>query len=115
MKHKRHPFPKTFDFTTTPVPTTKHIIYFSEASDSDNSTFIMESLYSVSDTSYLNFSTDVDNITIPAKEEIGQDDKPQLPIDMKFNEGHLLAILVYSVLMIFSAIGNISVLCTIAR
>ncbi len=93
----------------------EHISYVSDASDSENNTFIMEYPFSVGDTSYLNFSIDVDNITIHASGEIEQDDKPQLPIDMKFNEGHLLAILVYSFLMAFSAIGNISVLFTIAR
>lgn len=39
----------------------------------------------------------------------------ELPIDMRFNNGHLLAIVVYSGLMLFSAVGNISVLGTILR
>jgi hypothetical protein len=39
----------------------------------------------------------------------------QLPIDMQFNDGHLLSIIVYSILLIFSAIGNLSVLITIIK
>lgn len=38
-----------------------------------------------------------------------------LPIDMRFNDGHLISIVVYSVLMVFSAIGNITVLVLIVR
>lgn len=38
-----------------------------------------------------------------------------LPIDMKFNAGHKLSIIGYSVLMVFSAIGNITVLILILR
>lgn len=36
-----------------------------------------------------------------------------LPIDMRFNEGHIVSILFYSVLMIISAIGNTTVLILI--
>jgi len=39
----------------------------------------------------------------------------ELPIDMQFNEGHKLAIITYSILMIFSAVANISVFCVIIR
>lgn len=38
-----------------------------------------------------------------------------LSIDMQFNDGHLLSIIVYSILMVFSAIGNITVLVLILR
>ena len=38
-----------------------------------------------------------------------------LPVNLQFNDGHLLAICVYSVLFIFSAVGNISVLVAILR
>lgn len=38
-----------------------------------------------------------------------------LPIDMRFNDGHLLSIVAYSILMIISAIGNITVLALIVR
>lgn len=38
-----------------------------------------------------------------------------LPIDMRFNDGHVLSIVVYSILMVFSAIGNITVLVLILR
>jgi len=50
-------------------------------------------------------------------EEEGTDfvsEKP-LPIDMRFNDGHRLAIVSYSLLMILSAIGNISVLYATVR
>lgn len=39
----------------------------------------------------------------------------ELPIDMRFNEGHILSIIVYSILMVFSAIGNFTVLVLILR
>jgi hypothetical protein len=38
-----------------------------------------------------------------------------LPIEMQFNDGHLLSIVVYSILLVFSAIGNLSVLVTIIK
>jgi len=38
-----------------------------------------------------------------------------LPIDMQFNDGHKLAIVMYSLLMTTSAIGNISVLSAVFR
>ncbi|XP_014469329.1 PREDICTED: gonadotropin-releasing hormone II receptor isoform X2 [Dinoponera quadriceps] len=34
----------------------------------------------------------------------------EMPIDMRFNDGHLIKIITYSVLMVISAIGNIAVL-----
>ncbi|OXA64610.1 gonadotropin-releasing hormone receptor isoform X2 [Folsomia candida] len=34
----------------------------------------------------------------------------ELPLDMQFNDGHLLSVIVYSILMFISAIGNLSVL-----
>ena len=39
----------------------------------------------------------------------------ELPIDMRFNEGHVVSIVIYSVLMIVSAIGNATVLVLITR
>lgn len=39
----------------------------------------------------------------------------ELPIDMQFNDGHKLAIITYSILMVFSAVANISVFCVIIR
>ena len=39
----------------------------------------------------------------------------ELPIDMRFNDGHVISIVVYSILMIFSAVSNITVLVTILR
>ncbi|KAG8229436.1 hypothetical protein J437_LFUL000958 [Ladona fulva] len=41
--------------------------------------------------------------------------RPTLPVDMVFNEGHLIAIAVYSTLMVVSAVGNVTVLITILR
>ncbi|KAF5270240.1 hypothetical protein FQA39_LY08454 [Lamprigera yunnana] len=41
--------------------------------------------------------------------------EPILSNDMKFNDGHLLSIIVYSILMVFSAVGNITVLVLIIR
>jgi len=38
-----------------------------------------------------------------------------LSIDMQFNDGHKLAIVMYSLLMVASAIGNMSVLNAIFR
>lgn len=38
-----------------------------------------------------------------------------LPIDMRFNDGHLLSIVAYSILMVISALGNITVLVLIVR
>lgn len=42
-------------------------------------------------------------------------DYDQLPIDMRFNEGHMLSIIAYSILMFISAIGNITVLTLIIQ
>ncbi|XP_058057773.1 adipokinetic hormone/corazonin-related peptide receptor variant I [Anopheles bellator] len=39
----------------------------------------------------------------------------EMPIDMRFNSGHLLSIMVYSTLMVFSAMGNITVLSSLAQ
>ncbi|CAL8068356.1 unnamed protein product [Orchesella dallaii] len=39
----------------------------------------------------------------------------QLPIDMRFNNGHLLAVIVYPILMFVSAVGNLAVLSSIVR
>ncbi|KAJ8673744.1 hypothetical protein QAD02_005006, partial [Eretmocerus hayati] len=41
--------------------------------------------------------------------------KPVMDPDMQFNEGHVLSIVGYSILMVFSAIGNISVLTLLLR
>ncbi|XP_017770687.1 PREDICTED: gonadotropin-releasing hormone II receptor-like [Nicrophorus vespilloides] len=42
-------------------------------------------------------------------------DNSTLPIDMRFNDGHRLSIIVYSILMVFSSIGNITVLVLILK
>lgn len=39
----------------------------------------------------------------------------ELPIDMRFNDGHLVSIITYSILMVISATGNISVLTIIIK
>ncbi|XP_050431723.1 adipokinetic hormone/corazonin-related peptide receptor variant I isoform X2 [Adelges cooleyi] len=38
-----------------------------------------------------------------------------LPYDLRFNDGHMLAIITYSILMVISAIGNITVLTIILK
>lgn len=40
---------------------------------------------------------------------------PELPIDMRFNEGHVVSIVTYSILMIISITGNTTVLCLILQ
>ncbi|KAK0076177.1 hypothetical protein PV325_005788, partial [Microctonus aethiopoides] len=40
---------------------------------------------------------------------------PELPIDMRFNEGHVVSIVVYSVLMVISIAGNATVLVLILQ
>lgn len=42
-------------------------------------------------------------------------DESNLPHDMRFNEGHVVAIVTYSILMVVSAIGNITVLTIILK
>lgn len=37
------------------------------------------------------------------------------PIDMRFNEGHKLSIITYSILMVFSGIANITVLVLLVK
>lgn len=44
-----------------------------------------------------------------------QNETMELPLDMQFNDGHLLSIIGYSILMVFSAIGNLSVLNSIIK
>ncbi|XP_054277217.1 adipokinetic hormone/corazonin-related peptide receptor variant I-like [Macrosteles quadrilineatus] len=39
----------------------------------------------------------------------------EIPIDMRFNAGHVVSIVFYSILFVFSAIGNITVLSIILR
>jgi len=39
----------------------------------------------------------------------------ELPSDMRFNDGHLVTIITYSILMVISATGNISVLTIIKK
>lgn len=41
--------------------------------------------------------------------------KHELPINMRFNDGHKLSIIVYSTLMVFSAIANTTVLVLIVK
>lgn len=42
-------------------------------------------------------------------------DYEDLPLDMRFNEGHVVSIVFYSILMVLSAIGNITVLTLLVR
>jgi gonadotropin-releasing hormone receptor len=39
----------------------------------------------------------------------------ELPLDMRFNHGHMVSIAVYSVLMVVSATGNLTVLTQLMR
>lgn len=39
----------------------------------------------------------------------------ELPLDMQFNHGHMVSITVYSVLMVISATGNLTVLTQLMR
>jgi len=39
----------------------------------------------------------------------------ELPNDLRFNDGHLVTIITYSILMVISATGNISVLTIIKK
>ncbi|XP_024936124.1 gonadotropin-releasing hormone II receptor isoform X2 [Cephus cinctus] len=39
----------------------------------------------------------------------------ELPLDMRFNEGHVVSIITYSVLMVISAVGNTTILVLILR
>lgn len=39
----------------------------------------------------------------------------ELPIDMQFNDGHLLSIIVYSILFVVATVGNITVLVAILK
>lgn len=43
------------------------------------------------------------------------DPEHHLPINMQFNDGHRLSITVYSVLMVFSAVANITVLVLLVK
>lgn len=38
-----------------------------------------------------------------------------IPIDMRFNEGHKVSLVFYSILMVISAVGNISVLAILLK
>lgn len=53
----------------------------------------------------------VQDLSMNATESMESD----LPIDMQFNEGHVVSIVTYGVLMVISAIGNITVLMLILR
>lgn len=39
----------------------------------------------------------------------------ELPIDMRFNDGHRMSIIAYSIMMVISSIGNFTVLVLIFR
>lgn len=49
---------------------------------------------------------------VPGHVTLGYDD---LPIDMRFNGGHVVSIVTYSILMVISAVGNITVLWLLLR
>lgn len=39
----------------------------------------------------------------------------ELPIEMRFNHGHMVSIIVYSILMVISAAGNLTVLTQLVK
>lgn len=41
--------------------------------------------------------------------------RSNMPYDMQFNEGHMVTIITYSILMVISAVGNITVLTIILK
>lgn len=47
--------------------------------------------------------------------QVGPNETFTVPIEMRFNDGHRVSIIVYSILLIISAIGNITVLCIILK
>ncbi|XP_059486559.1 adipokinetic hormone/corazonin-related peptide receptor variant I-like isoform X2 [Neocloeon triangulifer] len=58
-----------------------------------------------------NFSTLNENQTALIQLE----NATELPLDMRFNEGHALSVIVYSILFIISATGNLTVLCLLLQ
>lgn len=42
-------------------------------------------------------------------------DQEHFPIDMRFNDGHKLSIIIYSILMVLSGIANITVLVLLIK
>lgn len=52
-------------------------------------------------------------INVTGDNSTGNVTNKTLPIDMQFNEGHLVSIIMYSILMVISAIGNTTVLVLI--
>lgn len=58
-----------------------------------------------------------DHRNLHAWAETSMDNATQhkLPINMRFNEGHQLSIIVYSILMVFSAVANTTVLVLIVK
>lgn len=52
----------------------------------------------------------MDNVT-----NVSVFNESNLPQEMRFNEGHVVAIVTYSILMVVSAIGNITVLTIILK
>lgn len=51
----------------------------------------------------------------PVSESSGTGDLSSLPIDMTFNDGHIVSIATYSVLLVISVCGNITVLVNLIR
>jgi hypothetical protein len=55
------------------------------------------------------------SVTHQFKNDNNSTETLELPIYMQFNAGHLLSIIVYSVLFVVAALGNISLFVTIIR
>lgn len=62
---------------------------------------------------------DMGNVVQSGETEDGEslkcNDTAELPIEMRFNDAHMVTIITYSILMVISAIGNISVLTIIKK
>ncbi|CAK9824124.1 Adipokinetic hormone/corazonin-related peptide receptor variant I [Anthophora retusa] len=55
----------------------------------------------------------VTSTELPNCSGVNNSNDENLPIDMRFNEGHVVSIVIYSILMVVSAIGNTTVLLLI--
>ena len=81
-----------------------------EVMDSDPNTVLHSVTKDVHNSPPVNTWHSMDNVT-----NASMFDESNLPYDMKFNEGHVVAIVTYSILMVVSAIGNITVLTIILK
>ena len=96
-------------------------IFFSEMCSNDNNSIsgnmcmMTEWDASFSGESTINPEFDVDSAGTSSGSSSTTVDLSMLPIDMTFNDGHILPIATYSVLLIISVCGNITVLVNLIR